>query len=103
MTGGRLDPLDVFLFIIAITRERGFGTRDPGFSGGRYGELPIDDKLAAIAVPLLDRKRVHGSINLLWIRTAFSIDEFAARHLADLQAAAAEVVDALQERASVRT
>ena len=89
--------------ILAETRERGFGTRDSGFSGGRYGELPIDDKLAAIAVPLLDRKRVHGSINLLWIRTAFSIDEFAARHLADLQAAAREIVDALQERARVRT
>jgi IclR family mhp operon transcriptional activator len=40
--------------------------------------------------------RVHGSINILWIRTAFTVEEFAARHLADLQAAAAEIVESLR-------
>jgi IclR family transcriptional regulator, mhp operon transcriptional activator len=40
----------------------------------------------------LDRGRVHGSINIMWIKTAFSAEEFAARHLGDLRAAAAEIV-----------
>ena len=59
---------------------------------------PKDDGLAGIAVPLLDRTRVHGSINILWIRTAMTIDECAARYLADLKTAAAEIVASLQGR-----
>ena len=78
--------------------RRGYGTRDPAFTGGNYGIPPTDDGLAAIAVPLLDRTRVHGSINILWIRTALTIEECAARHLADLKAAAAEIVASLHAR-----
>jgi len=48
-----------------------------------------------IAVPLLDRTRVHGSINILWVKSAFTIDQFADRHSADLRAAAAEIVNSL--------
>jgi len=88
--------------ILAETRQRGYGMRDSIFTGGAYGCAPIDDGLAGIAVPLLDRTRVHGSINLLWIRTAFTVEEFAARHLADLQAAAAEIVDALRQQPGYR-
>ena len=47
-------------------------------------------------MPLLDRTRVHGSINMLWIKTAFTVEQFAERHLADLQAAATEIVSSLQ-------
>jgi len=82
--------------ILAETRARGYGTRDPVFTGGNYGGPPIDDGLAAIAVPLLDGERVHGTINILWIRTAFTIEEAADRYLADLQAAAAEIVRSLR-------
>jgi IclR family transcriptional regulator, mhp operon transcriptional activator len=53
--------------ILAETRQRGYGIRDPGFIGGFYGTAPQDDGLAAIALPLLDRNRVHGSINILWV------------------------------------
>jgi IclR family mhp operon transcriptional activator len=42
---------------------------------------------------------VHGSINFRWIRTAFTVEEFAARHLADLQDAAREIVGSLQRPA----
>src|SRR5712692_11254055 len=35
--------------ILADTRARGYGTRDPVFTGGNYGIPPIDDGLAAIA------------------------------------------------------
>ena len=83
--------------ILAETRARGYGTRDPGFIGGQYRN-PQDDGLAGIAVPLVDRNRVHGSINILWIRTVMTIDECAARYLTDLKAAAAEIVSSLQGR-----
>jgi IclR family mhp operon transcriptional activator len=88
---------------LAETRARGYGTRDPSFLGGTYGSPPVDDGLAAIVVPLLDDGRVHGAINILWIRTAFTVEEFAARHLADLQAAAREIVSALQAPARSRS
>jgi IclR family mhp operon transcriptional activator len=84
--------------ILAETRQRGFATRDPIFVGGNYGMPPRDDGLAAIAVPLRDRSRVHGSINILWIKAAFTVEQFAARHLADLQTAAAEIVASLRAR-----
>jgi IclR family mhp operon transcriptional activator len=81
--------------ILAETRSKGYGARAPGFLGGPYG-VPTDDGLAGIAVPLLDRTRVHGSINLLWIRTALTVEEFAARYLGDLKEAASEIVRSLQ-------
>jgi len=82
--------------ILAEVRDRGYGTRDPSFLGGSYGGPPRDDGLAAIAVALVDRTRVHGTINILWIKAAFTVEKFAARHLADLQAAAVEIVDSLR-------
>jgi IclR family mhp operon transcriptional activator len=81
--------------ILAEVRARGYATRDPNFMGGPYGVPPVDDRLAAIAVPLMDRGRVHGSINILWIRTAFTVEKFAAQHLEHLKAAAGEIVASL--------
>jgi hypothetical protein len=40
------------------------------FRGGRHGGAPSDDALAAIAVPLFGRKRIQGSSNILWIKSA---------------------------------
>jgi IclR family mhp operon transcriptional activator len=88
--------------ILAETRQRGYGTRDSAFGGGAYGNPPVDDGLAAIAIPLLDRTRVHGSVNILWIRTAFTVEAFADRHLADLRAAAAEIVNSLRSAGNER-
>jgi IclR family mhp operon transcriptional activator len=82
--------------ILAETHQRGYGVRDPVFGGGAYGNPPVDDGLAAVAIPLLDRTRVHGSVNILWIKTAFTTEQFADRHLADLRAAAAEIVSSLR-------
>lgn len=93
--------------VLAQTRRRGYGTRDPIFVGGHYGSHPVDDGMASIAVPLRDGSRVHGSINILWIRSAFTVDAFAARHLGDLQSAATEIVRSLhsdnKDRARLRT
>jgi IclR family transcriptional regulator, mhp operon transcriptional activator len=83
--------------ILAETRARGFATRDPAFTGGHYGAVPMDDGLQAIAVPLLDRTKVHGAINILWIKTAFTVEQFAAQHLDDLRSAAAEIVESLRQ------
>lgn len=82
--------------ILAETRRRGYGIRAMGFGGQPYGTGPRDDGLAGMALPLLDGTRVHGTINILWVRTAFTVDAFAKRHLADLQAAARDIVAALQ-------
>ena len=82
--------------ILAETRRRGYATRDTSHVGGTYDSPMRDDGLAAIVVALSDGARVHGSINILWIRTAFTVDQFAAKHLADLQAAAQEIVSSLQ-------
>ena len=88
--------------VFAEVRQRGYATRDPTFVGGQHGAPPFDDGLAAIVVPLKDGTRVHGSINILWIKTAFTVEEFAARHLADLQAAAAEIVASVRRSTGQR-
>ena len=82
--------------ILSETRRRGYATRDPGFVGGSYDGPPGNDGLAAIAVALWDGARVHGSINILWIRTAFTVEDFAERYLSDLQDAAREIVSSLR-------
>jgi IclR family mhp operon transcriptional activator len=81
--------------ILADVRARGYASRDSGFSGGYYGRPPYSDGLHAFAVPLIDGARVHGAINLLWLRQAGSVESFAKTHLADIKAAAAEIVASL--------
>jgi IclR family mhp operon transcriptional activator len=85
--------------ILVKAREQGYATRDASFTGGSYDGLPYDDGLVAIAVALSDGARVYGSMNILWIRKAFTVEEFAAQHLADLQDAAREIVSSLQTTA----
>lgn len=85
--------------ILAEVRARGYGTRDAAHVGGYYGGPQHADGLLAIAVPLRDGARVVGALNILWLRTAFTIEAFAARYLSDLQASAAEIVSSLRNRA----
>jgi IclR family transcriptional regulator, mhp operon transcriptional activator len=82
--------------MLAQTRQLGYGTRAPAYGGALYGNPPKDDGLAAIALPLSDRTRVHGAINIMWIKTAFTVEEFSTRHLGDLEAATSEIVRAMQ-------
>jgi IclR family transcriptional regulator, mhp operon transcriptional activator len=84
--------------VLAEVRARGYGTRDATHVGGDYGGPPHADGLFAIAVPLRDGKRILGAINMLWLRTAFTIEAFAVRHLSDLEAAAAEIVSSVRSR-----
>jgi IclR family transcriptional regulator, mhp operon transcriptional activator len=85
--------------VLSEVRHRGYATRDPIYVAGPYGGARVDDGAAAIAVALFDGRRVHGSINFRWIKTAFTVENFAARHLADLQDAAREIVGSLQRPA----
>src|SRR5262245_50994829 len=85
--------------ILAETRERGYATRCPSFVPRPNGGLPFPDGLAAIAVALVDGPRVYGAMNILWIKTAFTVEQFAAMHLTDLQEAACEIVSWLQRPA----
>ena len=83
--------------ILDETRLRGYATRDPSFSGGLYGR-PFPDGLAGIAVPLQDRNRVHGVINIIWVKAARSTDDMVRDHLSDLQTAAGEIVASLRNQ-----
>jgi IclR family mhp operon transcriptional activator len=47
--------------ILAETQQCGYGIRDLSHLGVYYGRPPFSDGLAGMAVPLLDRKRVHGA------------------------------------------
>jgi DNA-binding IclR family transcriptional regulator len=65
----------------------------------RSSAAPMDvypDGLAGIAVPLADRTRVHGVINIVWAKSAREIDDMVRNHLADLQTAASDIVESLR-------
>ena len=70
--------------ILIETRDKGYGTRDPTFGGGAYGRQSPDG-LAGIAVPLLDNRRVHGVINIIWSKAAKTVEDMVQDHLIDLR------------------
>lgn len=80
--------------ILAETRARGYGLRDPHFFGG-FNDALFDDQLQGIAVPLVQGGKVHGCINILWVRRASTVEEMTRQHMADLKAAAAEIASRL--------
>lgn len=85
--------------ILSEVRSKGYATRDPSHTGGPHGGPNFVDGLTAIAVPVMKGRRVYGAINLLWIKSAFPIDEFAGVHLPALKTAANEIVESmLQEQ-----
>lgn len=83
--------------ILSETRRRGYGLRDQAFVGGPYG-AHMPDGLAGIAVPLMDRGRVHGVINVIWPKSARTVEEMIRECLGDLKAAASEIVNSLRSR-----
>lgn len=81
--------------ILTETRNKGYGLRDPSFVGGAYGRQDPDG-LAGIAVPLSDKRQVHGVINIIWAKAARSVDDMVRDRLGDLQQAAAEIVHSIR-------
>jgi IclR family transcriptional regulator, mhp operon transcriptional activator len=84
--------------ILNEVRARGYGIRNSMHAGGYYGGPPHSDGLFSISVPLRDGSRVLGAMNMLWLKNAFSIEAFAARHLGELQNVAAEIVSSVRRR-----
>lgn len=80
---------------IARTRKQGFGLREPN-----YWQPPFDPgpELAAMAVPILSKTGVHGSISLLWMASDMTLEEvLSAGSLQDLQKTSARIGVALDK------
>jgi len=75
--------------ILADTRKRGYGTRDPDF-GGNYDQprSRVDDGRNSIAVPVLVRDEIVGCVNLTWVAKVATVKDIADRFLPDLNEAA---------------
>lgn len=75
------------------TRARGYGVRERSFGGACDKSRSVyDDGLSALAVPIIKADgALAGYINIVWIDRLFKISEMAARHLGDLQDAAARI------------
>jgi IclR family mhp operon transcriptional activator len=78
--------------ILERTRRLGYGVRDPDF-GGDYdaSKSRHDDRLAAIAVPILSGEGLHGCLNMVWIESLFTVDQVVEKYLATLQKAAERI------------
>ncbi|WP_374239928.1 helix-turn-helix domain-containing protein [Zoogloea sp.] len=88
LRGGLADILDE-------TRRLGYASRDPLFGGADDKDISvIDDRLDAIAVPLMAGGRVLATMNLVWPRKYRLKEQIVREHLADLQEAAASIAAA---------
>lgn len=78
---------------IGKTRKRGFGTREPD-----YWQPPFDfgPALGAMAVPILAKGGLHGTLSLLWMDDENTLEDMLARGaLGDMQTAAMRIAKAL--------
>lgn len=67
-TSGRRTSRDIER-VIAETRARGWAERGPMHTGNTERFPDRHDKLSAVAMPIMHRRRVYGCINLLWPRS----------------------------------
>jgi IclR family mhp operon transcriptional activator len=74
--------------------EQGYATRLRGY----YLTHRREAEVSAIARPILVKGEAVGAVNLAWVSSALSEQEFVARYLEPLSAAAAKVSDALDRR-----
>ncbi len=80
--------------VLAQTRERGYGVRDLRFGGLGWVSDEEDDRLAAIAVPVMSGTAVLACINIVWPRRFDTEAETARRYLALLQRTAVDIAAA---------
>lgn len=83
--------------ILEETRHRGYGVRDASF-GGDYDKpkSKFNDRLAAMAVPILKEDGVYGCLNIVWIESVFTIEAMAEKHLATLKNSAKRIAKRMQ-------
>jgi IclR family transcriptional regulator, mhp operon transcriptional activator len=75
--------------ILAETRTRGYGTRDPDF-GGHYDQprSRVDDGRNSIAVPVHVGDEIVGCVNLTWMAKVATVKTIAENFLSELGDAA---------------
>lgn len=78
---------ETLLAELAAARAAGYARRRDSY----LGESVADDKLQAIAVPILDDGAVVGGLSILWLRSYQPPEAFADIHLPALRAAAAAI------------
>lgn len=76
--------------ILRRARHRGYGEN--------YGTWNIEERIAAIAVPIRGEERVYGCINLVYMLKAMSIEQAAERYLPALQGFAATIEEGIRQR-----
>lgn len=81
--------------ILEDTRAQGYAVRDAIFGGGQEDISEFDDRLDAIAVPILAADGVQGCINMIWPRRYGLRTKVVEAHLGDLQATARAIADDL--------
>lgn len=79
---------------LARDRARGYAVREAGY--GRWG-FTERSHAGAIAVPVLQGKRVLASLSLSWAAGATTRERMVEQHLDRLKAAAAEITARLQK------
>lgn len=100
---GTLGPVDRPELKRALedARRRGYATRSPSLTNARRRN-DDDDRLDAIAVPIMAGNRVAGCLNVVWLRHLRIKDKLIRTHLKDLQAAA-DVIGASVHAAAGRS
>lgn len=73
--------------LIAETRERGYGSREAGFTLRKAGE----EKTDGFAVPVMVRSGIVACINVTWLVSAFDLQTAVKRYLPHVKRAAAEI------------
>lgn len=102
--GGRRGVRDVLrgelAAILDETRRLGYASRDPQFGGADDKDISVvDDRIDAIAVPVMAGPRILAAMNLVWPRKYKLKAQIVAEHLADLQEAAAAIAAAASQSA----
>jgi IclR family mhp operon transcriptional activator len=61
------------------------------------GADDLGDEVSSIAVPVMIGEKVIGCINLLWVASASSVEDFARKHLRVLKEAAVRLARNAEE------
>ncbi|MGB0733054.1 MAG: DNA-binding transcriptional regulator, partial [Pontibacterium sp.] len=62
--------------VLRVTRENGYGSN--------YGEWGEEGRIAAVARPIMNKGRVMGCLNLVYIAEAMTIEKAAEKHLGSM-------------------
>lgn len=90
--------------VLAETRRRGYGVREPTF-GGHYDRTrrEIDDGRNSIAVPIVVDGTVIGCINLTWLTRVTTVGTIVEQHLPTLQRASARIAERIARQAAPKS